>query len=89
MTVVNAIEALTAQIIEVKSSNNELKSLAQAHSSAIDEIKNMLSSILQQRNVVQESSETTTQTTEDTETSTTPRERNIPLKFQKIIHYGA
>lgn len=50
MTVVNAIEALTAQIIEVKSSNNELKSLAQAHSSAIDEIKNMLSSILQQRN---------------------------------------
>ncbi|KAG1452657.1 hypothetical protein G6F56_007759 [Rhizopus delemar] len=45
----------------------------------------MLSSTLQQRNVVQESFETTTQTTEDTETSTTPRERNIPLKFQKII----
>ncbi|KAG1440696.1 hypothetical protein G6F56_011814 [Rhizopus delemar] len=85
MTVVNAIEALTAQIIEVKSSNNESKSSAQAHSSAIDEIKVMLSSILQQRNVVQESSETTTQTTVDTETSTTPRERNILLKFQKIV----
>ncbi|KAG1446191.1 hypothetical protein G6F56_009654 [Rhizopus delemar] len=45
----------------------------------------MLSSILQQRNLAQESSKTTTKTTEDTETSTNPRERSTPLKFQKII----